>query len=216
MKKNKFYFLYFILLTIFILIIIFSCKNNNLKRGILYSKSFSDIGFEASKEKAINEIYFYIANQTANLINRNDYNIVAFALKDDNLIDFEKDAIIKEYKNEDNFFTEIKVEDFNLYEKVVKSLEKMKREGFVGSKIRANASIEISEAARLNAYTRQILIQNALKRAYESLYKILLENGIDANKSAEFTNNAYIIEESYSSNDYNVVIETEIKIETNQ
>lgn len=212
MKKNKLYFLYFILI-ILSLTIIFSCKNNNLKKGILYSKSFSDISFEASKEKAINEIYFYIANRTANLINRNDYNIVAFALKDDNLIDFEKDAIIKEYKKDDNFFTEIKIEDSNIYEKVIESLEKMKKEGFVGSTIRANASIEISEEARLNAYTRQILIQNALKRAYESLYKILLENGIDANKSAQLTNNAYILEESYSSNDYNVVIETEIKTE---
>lgn len=212
MKKNKLYFLYFILI-ILSLTIIFSCKNNNLKKGILYSKSFSDISFEASKEKAINEIYFYIANKTANLINRNDYNIVAFALKDDNLIDFEKDAIIKEYKKDDNFFTEIIIEDSNIYEKVIESLEKMKKEGFVGSTIRANASIEISEEARLNAYTRQILIQNALKRAYESLYKILLENGIDANKSAQLTNNAYILEESYSSNDYNVVIETEIKTE---
>lgn len=212
MKKNKLYFLYFILI-ILSLTIIFSCKNNNLKKGILYSKSFSDISFEASKEKAINEIYFYIANNTANLINRNDYNIVAFALKDDNLIDFEKDAVIKEYKKDDNFFTEIKIEDSNIYEKVIESLEKMKKEGFVGSTIRANASIEISEEARLNAYTRQILIQNALKRAYESLYKILLENGIDANKSAKLTNNAYILEESYSANDYNVVIETEIKTE---
>ena len=215
MKKNKLYFIYFAFFTLFILTIILSCKNNNLQKGILYSKSFSDISFEASKEKAINEIYFYIANQTANLINRNDYNIVAFALKDDNLIDFEKDAIIKEYKKDDNFFTEIKVEDFKIYEKVIKSLEKMKREGFVGSTIRANASIEISEAARLNAYTRQILIQNALKRAYDSLYKILLENGIDANKSAELTNKAYILEESYSSKDYNVVIETEIETEIN-
>lgn len=215
MKKNKLYFIYFAFFTLFILMIILSCKNNNLQKGILYSKSFSDISFEASKEKAINEIYFYIANQTANLINRNDYNIVAFALKDDNLIDFEKDAIIKEYKKDDNFFTEIKVEDFKIYEKVIKSLEKMKREGFVGSTIRANASIEISEAARLNAYTRQILIQNALKRAYDSLYKILLENGIDANKSAELTNKAYILEESYSSKDYNVVIETEIETEIN-
>ena len=215
MKKNKLYFIYFAFFILFILTIILSCKNNNLQKGILYSKSFSDISFEASKEKAINEIYFYIANQTANLINRNDYNIVAFALKDDNLIDFEKDAIIKEYKKDDNFFTEIKVEDFKIYEKVIKSLEKMKREGFVGSTIRANASIEISEAARLNAYTRQILIQNALKRAYDSLYKILLENGIDANKSAELTNKAYILEESYSSKDYNVVIETEIETEIN-
>lgn len=215
MKKNKLYFVYFAFFILFILTIILSCKNNNLQKGILYSKSFSDISFEASKEKAINEIYFYIANQTANLINRNDYNIVAFALKDDNLIDFEKDAIIKEYKKNDNFFTEIKVEDLEIYKKVIKSLEKMKREGFVGSTIRANASIEISEAARLNAYTRQILIQNALKRAYDSLYKILLENGIDANKSAELTNKAYILEESYSSKDYNVVIETEIETEIN-
>lgn len=215
MKKNKLYFIYFAFFILFILTIILSCKNNNLQKGILYSKSFSDISFEASKEKAINEIYFYIANQTANLINRNDYNIVAFALKDDNLIDFEKDAIIKEYKKNDNFFTEIKVEDLEIYKKVIKSLEKMKREGFVGSTIRANASIEISEAARLNAYTRQILIQNALKRAYDSLYKILLENGIDANKSAELTNKAYILEESYSSKDYNVVIETEIETEIN-
>ena len=55
------------------------------------------------------------------------YLIVAFALKDDNLIDFEKDAIIKEYKKDDNFFTEIKIEDEKLYQKVVQSLEKMKR-----------------------------------------------------------------------------------------
>ena len=207
MKKNK---LYFILIIFIVLINIFSCKNNNLKKGILYSKSYSDLSFEASKEKAINQIYFYIANETANLINRNDYNIVAFALKDDNLIDFEKDAIIKEYKKDDNFFTEIKINDARLYEKVTQSLEKMKIEGQIGATIRANASIEISETARLNAYTRQTLTQNALKRANESLYKILIESGIDANKSAELTNKSYIIEESYSSNDYNVVIETEI------
>lgn len=207
MKKNK---LYFILIIFIVLINIFSCKNNNLEKGILYSKSYSDLSFEASKEKAINQIYFFIANETANLINRNDYNIVAFALKDDNLIDFEKDAIIKEYKKDDNFFTEIKINDAGLYEKVAQSLEKMKIEGQIGATIRANASIEISETARLNAYTRQTLTQNALKRANESLYKILIESGIDANKSAELTNKSYIIEESYSSNDYNVVIETEI------
>lgn len=207
MKKNK---LYFILIIFIVLINIFSCKNNNLEKGILYSKSYSDLSFEASKEKAINQIYFFIANETANLINRNDYNIVAFALKDDNLIDFEKDAIIKEYKKDDNFFTEIKINDAGLYEKVIQSLEKMKIEGQIGATIRANASIEISETARLNAYTRQTLTQNALKRANESLYKILIESGIDANKSAELTNKSYIIEESYSSNDYNVVIETEI------
>ena len=207
MKKNK---LYFILIIFIVLINIFSCKNNNLEKGILYSKSYSDLSFEASKEKAINQIYFFIANEMANLINRNDYNIVAFALKDDNLIDFEKDAIIKEYKKDDNFFTEIKINDAGLYEKVTQSLEKMKIEGQIGRTIRANASIEISEAARLNAYTRQTLTQNALKRANESLYKILIESGIDANKSAELTNKSYIIEESYSSNDYNVVIETEI------
>ena len=207
MKKNK---LYFIIIIFIVLINIFSCKNNNLKKGILYSKSYSDLSFEASKEKAINQIYFFIANETANLINRNNYNIVAFALKDDNLIDFEKDAIIKEYKKDDNFFTEIKINDAKLYEKVTQSLEKMKIEGQIGATIRANASIEISETARLNAYTRQTLTQNALKRANESLYKILIESGIDANKSAELTNKSYIIEESYSSNDYNVVIETEI------
>lgn len=206
MKKNKLYFIF----TVSIFIIIFSCKNNNLQKGILYSKSYSDISYEASKEKAINEMYFYIANQTADLINRKDYNIIAFALKDENIIDFEKNAIIKEYKKDDNFFTEIKVNDSQIYDKVIESLKKMKKEGLVDSKIRANASIEISENAKLNAYTRQILTQNALSRAYESLYKLLLANGIDANKSAELTNKAYILEESYSSNDYNVVIETEI------
>lgn len=204
MKKNKLY----IILLIFINII--SCKNNNLEKGILYSKSSSDISYEASREKAINEIYFYIANQTANMINREDYNIIAFSLKDYNLIDFEKNADIKQYKKEDNFFTEIKVEDSEIYNKVVKSLENLKKEGLVGSTIRANASIEISENAKLNAYTRQTLTQNALKRAYESLYKILLDNNIEPNKAVELTNNAYIIEESYGSNDYNVVIETEI------
>lgn len=204
MKKNKLY----IILWIFINII--SCKNNNLEKGILYSKSSSDISYEASREKAVNEIYFYIANQTANMINREDYNIIAFSLKDYNLIDFEKNADIKQYKKEDNFFTEIKVEDSEIYNKVVKSLENLKKEGLVGSTIRANASIEISENAKLNAYTRQTLTQNALKRAYESLYKILLDNDIEPNKAVELTNNAYIIEESYGSNDYNVVIETEI------
>ena len=132
-------------------------------------------------------------------------------MKDDNLIDFEKSAIIKEYKKDDKFFTEIKINDEKLYKNVVESLEKMKKEGFIDSKIRANASIEISENAKLNAYTRQMLTQNALGRAYESLYKILIESGIDANKSSELTNKAYIIEESYSSNDYNVVLETEIE-----
>ena len=92
----------------------------------------------------------------------------------------------------------------------LKILEKMKKDGQIVATVRANASIEISEMARLNAYTRQTLTQNALKRAHESLYKILIESGIDANKSAELTNKAYIIEESYSANDYNVVIETEI------
>ena len=208
MKKNKLYFIFVILI---ILLNIVSCKNNNLKKGILYSKSYSDLSFEASRETAINQIYFYIANQTANTINREDYNIVAFALKEDNLIDFEKDAIIKEYKKDDNFFTEIKINDSKLYQKIIQSLEKLKKEGLIGEKIRVNASIEISETARLNAYTRQTLTQNALKRARESLYKILIESGIDANKSAELTNKSYIIEESYSASDYNVVIETEIE-----
>ena len=53
-----------------------------------------------------------------------------------------------------------------------------------------------------------MLTQNALKRAYESLFKVLLSNNIEVNKAVSLTNEAYILEESYSSNEYNVVVET--------
>lgn len=207
MEKNKLY-LIIILLLLFYLI---SCSKNNIKKGYLYSKAHTELSYEASKSKAIDNMYYYIAEKTASLINRKDFNIVAVSLKDNNLIDFDNKDIaeIKEYKEDDNYYVEIKVKDSSIYERTIETLKKLKKEGSIDDKVfRANASIEISETANFSAYTKQILTQNALKRAYESLFKILINNDIDANTAAKLTNEAYILEESYSSNEYNVVIET--------
>lgn len=206
MKKNKLY-----IFIIFLLIIIISCSGNNIRRGKLHSKAYTDISFEVSRMKAEDAMYYYISEQTAPLINRNDFNIVAVSLKDSNLIDFSNDDIVsfKEYKKDDNFYTEIKLKDATIYDRTIEVLNRLKKEGSIDNKIfRANASIEISENAKLNAYTRQMLTQNALKRAYESLFKVLLSNNIEVNKAVSLTNEAYILEESYSSNEYNVVVET--------
>ena len=206
MEKNKLYFI--IILLLFHLI---SCSKNNIQKGNLYSKAYTDLSFEASKSKAIDSIYYYIAKETSSIINRNDFNIVAVSLKDYNLIDFDnKDMVsIKEYEKDNNFYVEINVKDSSIYNRTLELLNKLKKEGSVGDKIfRANASIQISENAKLNAYTRQMLTQNALKRAYESLFKILRSNDIEVNKAVSLTNEAYILEESYSSNEYNVVVET--------
>ncbi|WP_295155053.1 hypothetical protein [uncultured Brachyspira sp.] len=205
MKKNKLY------LIIILLLLLVSCSKNNIRKGYLYSKVYTDLSFEASKSKAIDSIYYNIAKETASIISRNDFNIVAVSLKDYNLIDFNNKDIaeIKEYKKNDNYYVEINIKDDSLYDRTLEVLSKLKKEGSVDEKIfRANASIEISETAKLNAYTRQMLTQNALKRAYESLFKILRSNDIDINKAVSLTNEAYILEESYSSNEYNVVIET--------
>ena len=206
MEKNKLYFI--IILLLFYLI---GCSRNNIQKGNFYSKSYTDVSFEASKSKAIDSIYYYIAKETSSIINRSDFNIVAVSLKDNNLIDFDnKDTVnIKEYKKDNNFYVEINVKDGNIYNKTLEILNRLKKEGSVEDKFfRANASIQISETADINAYTRQMLTQNALKRAYESLFKVLISNNIDANMAVKLTNEAYILEESYSSNEYNVVVET--------
>ena len=206
MEKNKIYFL-------ILLLAIVSCKKNDIEKGILYSTGYSDLNYEASKTKAIENMYYYIAEKTANSINRNDYNVVGVFLKDSNIIDFDNKEIvkIKNYKKKDNYYTDIKVEDASIYTNSLQALNKIVREGKIeGNIFRANASIQLTENAKLSPYTRQMLTQNALKRAYESLYYMLLKEGIDVNKVVELTNNAYIAEESYSKNEYNVVIETEI------
>lgn len=211
MKKNNTIFL---LIFFILLITIASCSKNNIKKGILYSKSYSDLNYDASKIKAIDSIYYYIAEQTAEFINRNDFNVVAVHLKDKNLIDFNNKEIseIKQYEKDNNFYTEIRINDNTIYERTLEILNKIKKEGSIGDKFfRANASIEITENAKLSAYTRQMLTQNALKRAYHSLYKILIDSGIEVNDAAALTNNAYILEESYTSNEYNVVVETELE-----
>ena len=89
MKKNK---LYLIITLIFIII---SCKTNNIKNGIIYSKGSSDLSFDASKEIAINNAYYYIAENTANTINRTDYNVISFFLKDKNIIDLSNNTKVK-------------------------------------------------------------------------------------------------------------------------
>ena len=198
-----------------IVILIVSCSNNNIKRGLLYSKEHSEISYEVSRNKAIDKIYYYIAEKTAYSINRKDFNILAVELKDNNLINFfytnSKNIKIKEYKENDNYYTEINIKDKSIYNRTLELLQKIKKEGSIDDKIfRANASIDISENAKINPYTKQILTHNALKRAYESLYKLLLDYGIEVNEAVRLTNNAYIIEESYSSKKYNVVIETEL------
>ncbi|WP_300366637.1 hypothetical protein [Brachyspira sp.] len=206
MEKNKLY-----LIIILLLFLLISCSKNNIQKGYLYSKVYTDLSFEASKSKAIDNIYYNIAKETASAINRNDFNIVAVSLKDNNLIDFDNKSIteIKEYKKDDNYYVEINVKDSSLYLRTLEVLNKLKKEGSIDEKIfRGNASIQISENAKLNAYTRQILTKNALNRAYESLFKILRSNDIDINKAVKLTNEAYILEESYSSNEYNVVVET--------
>ena len=206
MEKNKIYFL-------ILLLAIVSCKKNDIEKGILYSTGYSDLSYEASREKAIENMYYYIAEKTAPNINRNDYNVVGVFLKNSNIIDFNnKETVkIKNYKKNDNYYTDIKVEDISIYTNSLQALSKIVREGKIeGNIFRANASIQLTENAKLSPYTRQMLTQNALKRAYESLYYMLLKEGIDVNKVVELTNNAYISEESYSENEYNVVIETEI------
>ncbi|WP_157150600.1 hypothetical protein [Brachyspira sp. SAP_772] len=206
MEKNKIYFL-------ILLLTIVSCKKNNIEKGILYSTGYSDLSYEASKTKAIENMYYYIAEKTALSINRSDYNVVGVFLKDSNIIDFNNKEItkIKNYKKNDNYYTDIKVEDASIYTNSLQALSKIVREGKIeGNIFRANASIQLTENAKLSPYTRQILTQNALKRAYESLYYMLLKEGIDVNEVVKLTNNAYISEESYSENEYNVVIETEI------
>lgn len=206
MEKNKLYFI--IILLLFYLI---ACSRNNMQKGNFYSKVYTDVSFEASRTKAIDSIYYYIAKETSSIINRTDFNIVAVSLKDNNLIDFDNKDIadIKEYKKDDNFYVEINVKDSSIYNRTLEILNKLKKEGSVEDKFfRANASIEMPETANLNAYTRQMLTQNALKRAYESLFKILRSNDIEVNKAVQLTNEAYILEESYSSNEYNVVVET--------
>ncbi|OEJ14984.1 hypothetical protein BFL38_09145 [Brachyspira hampsonii] len=206
MEKNKLYFI--IILLLFCLI---SCSKNNIKKGNFYSKAYTDVSFEASKSKAIDSIYYYIAKETSSIINRTDFNIVAVSLKDNNLIDFDNENIadIREYKKDDNFYVEISVKDSSVYNKTLEILNKLKKEGSIEDKFfRANASIQMPETANLNAYTRQMLTQNALKRAYESLFNVLRSNDIDVNIAVKLTNDAYILEESYSSNEYNVVVET--------
>ena len=206
MEKNKIYFL-------ILLLAIVSCKKNDIEKGILYSTGYSDLSYEASKTKAIENMYYYIAEKTAPSINRSDYNVVGVFLKDSNIIDFNNKEItkIKNYKKNDNYYTDIKVEDASIYTNSLQALSKIVREGKIeGNIFRANASIQLTENAKLSPYTRQMLTQNALKRAYESLYYMLLKEGIEVNKVVELTNNAYISEESYSENEYNVVIETEI------
>ena len=206
MEKNKIYFL-------ILLLAIVSCKKNDIEKGILYSTGYSDLNYEASKTKAIENMYYYIAEKTAPSINRNDYNVVGVFLKDSNIIDFnnKETAKIKNYKKNNNYYTDIKVTDASIYTNSLQALSKIVREGKIeGNIFRANASIQLTENAKLSPYTRQMLTQNALKRAYESLYYMLLKEGIEVNKVVELTNNAYILEESYSENEYNVVIETEI------
>ncbi|ASJ20325.1 hypothetical protein [Brachyspira hampsonii] len=206
MEKNKLYFI-----IIFLLFYLMACSGNNIEKGNFYSKVHTDVSFEASKSKAIDSIYYYIAKETSSIINRTDFNIVAVSLKDNNLIDFDNKDIanIREYKKDDNFYVEISVKDSSVYNKTLEILNKLKKEGSVEDKFfRANASIQMPETANLNAYTRQMLTQNALKRAYESLFNVLRSNEIDVNIAVKLTNDAYILEESYSSNEYNVVVET--------
>ena len=148
MEKNKLYFI--IILLLFYLI---SCSKNNVEKGNFYSKVHTDVSFEASKSKAIDSIYYYIAKETSSIINRTDFNIVAVSLKDNNLIDFDNKDIanIKEYKKDDNFYVEIKVKDSDVYNRTLAILQKLKKEGSVEDKFfRANASIQMPDAGNLS------------------------------------------------------------------
>ena len=119
------------------------------------------------------------------------------------------DAVIYMSLKDDNFYVEIKVKDSDVYNRTLEILQKLKKEGSIEDKFfRANASIQMPDAGNLSAYTKQMLTQNALKRAYESLFRVLRSNDIDVNRAVQLTNEAYILEESYSSNEYNVVVET--------
>ena len=141
MEKNKIYFF-------IILLAIVSCKKNDIEKGILYSTGYSDLSYEASKTKAIENMYYYIAEKTANSINRNDYNVVGVFLKDSNIIDFDNKEIvkIKNYKKKDNYYTDIKVEDISIYTNSLQALSKIVREGKIeGNIFRANASIQLTE-----------------------------------------------------------------------
>lgn len=198
------------MITMIVIISLISCKKDNIKKGVLYSKAKSENSLEESKLKAINNIYYSLAKYTGKYIEREDFNILASTLYDENIIDFDN-ANIDQTKDSKLFITEIEIKDPTLYNRTLESLEKMKKEGKVGKKVRANASIEISENAKLNAYTRQMLKQNALKRAYESLFNILIKEGSTTLESQNLTNEAYILEESYSSTNYNVVLETSLE-----
>ena len=78
MEKNKIYFL-------ILLLAIISCKKNDIEKGILYSTGYSDLSYEASKTKAIENMYYYIAEKTAPSINRSDYN-------ENEMFDYDKPA----------------------------------------------------------------------------------------------------------------------------
>lgn len=203
MKKNKIY----IIILFTLLSIISSCTKTNFEKGIIYARSESIENEEESTQKAKNSIYENIAKEAGKIIDRNDYEILKTVLINDNIVDFDI-AKIKTSKKDNKFITEIKVKDREIYSRSLESLEKLKKEGNVLGSYRAFGSAEFSKDVTLNAFTKSSIERSALQRAHDSLFDILVKSGVNADEAICLTNQAYIIEETYSSTEYNVIIET--------
>ena len=206
MKKNKFYSVAISILFSFIL---FSCNNNNLEKGIFYAKYKSNESKEDSYKKAKNLMYADLALGAAPLIERDDFEVVAGVLMENNIIDFSNAKITYKNKN-DVFITKIKVEDPTIKERAEDVLLSIKKVGVIKDSVRAFSTIELPKSDNLSAYTIATIERSALNKAHKSLYTIIMDEGIDATKASILTNQAYVIEETYSDTEYSVVVETRL------
>ena len=206
MKKNKFYINVIGVLFSFIL---FSCNNNNLEKGVFYSKYKSNESKEDSYKKAKNLMYADLALHTGELIDRYDFEVVAGVLMENNIIDFSNAKITYKNKN-DVFITKIKISDPTIKERSENVLLSIKKVGVVKDSVRAFSTIELPKLDNLSAYTRATIERSALNKAHKSLYTLIMNEGLDATTASKLTNQAYTIEETYSDTEYSVVIETKL------
>ncbi len=206
MKKNKFYISIIGVLFSFIL---FSCNNNNLEKGIFYAEYKSNENKEDSYKKAKNLMYADLAQYTGKLIDRYDFEVVAGVLMENNIIDFSNAKITYKNKN-DEFITKIKVEDPTIKERAENILLSIKKVGVLKDSIRAFSTIELPKLDNLSAYTRATIERSALNKAHKSLYTLIMDEGMDPTTASMLTNQAYVIEETYSDTEYSVVIETKL------
>jgi len=205
MKKNKFQISLIIILMPFLL----SCNNNNLEKGVFYSKHESRESKKDSYAKAKNLMYADLARYTGELIDRDDFEVVAGVLIENNIIDFSKAKITYKNKN-DVFITKIKVKDPTIKERAQDVLINIKKEGMVKGSMRSFATIELPKSDSLSSYTRATIERSALRDARILLYSIITNEGIDVTTASILTNEAYVIEETYSDSEYSVVIETKL------